>query len=118
MVGAEAEPLRHAGAQRGQRLERLGRGADEDRRAGVLPAGHGPRDVMLALDRRAAVHADDGLPDHDARIWYTDVKPVSKPLRAARRYSRHTRTRSGPASRIASSRFSSSARAHRRSVSA
>ena len=69
VVVAEPEPFRHAGAHRGQRLERLGRGADEDRRAEVLPAGHRPRDAMLALDRRAAVHADDGLPGHDARIW-------------------------------------------------
>jgi hypothetical protein len=35
----------------------------------VISPGDRPGDAMLALDRRAAVHADDGLADHDARIW-------------------------------------------------
>jgi hypothetical protein len=70
MVGAEAEALRQPGAHRGQRLERLRRRAEEHRRTEVLAAAaERPCDAMLALDRRAAVDADDGLPGHDARIW-------------------------------------------------
>ena len=52
------------------------------------------------------------------RTWYSPVKPVSKPLRAARRYSRHTRTRSGPPRRSASARLESNRSAQCLSVSA
>jgi hypothetical protein len=70
MVRAQPEALGHARLQPGQRLERLGRGADEHRGPGLaLAVGHRPGDAVLALDRRAPVHAHDGLPDHDARTW-------------------------------------------------
>ena len=67
MVGAEAEAVGHAAAHPGQRLKRLRRGANEDRRPELLAAGHRPRHAVLALDRRAAVDADDDLAVHDAR---------------------------------------------------
>jgi hypothetical protein len=70
VVGAEAEAVGNAAAHPGQRLERLGRRADDHLRARVvLAAAQRPRDAVLALDRRAAVDADDGLPGHDARTW-------------------------------------------------
>ena len=37
--------------------------------AGPPRRGHRPGHAMLALDPRAAMHADDGLADHDARTW-------------------------------------------------
>jgi hypothetical protein len=53
-----------------------------------------------------------------ATIWKIDVKPLSNPRRAARRYSRQTLIRSGPASDSARSACSSRLRAHSRSVRA
>ena len=53
-----------------------------------------------------------------ARTWYTDVKPLSNPRRAARRYTRQTRMRSAPASACASAARDSRRRVHSRSVRA
>ena len=72
MVGAEAEALGHAA---GAPPESAWNGLAAERTKTDGPSSSAgraterPRDAMLALDRRTAVHADDGLADHDARTW-------------------------------------------------
>ena len=74
-------------------------------------------DLAQALEATAGGVARRARAAHGAReraqaglrafSWYTDVYPTSKPWRAARRYSRQTRSRCAPASRSASTRCSS-----------
>ena len=57
MAIVEAEALEHAGAHGGQRLQRLGRRAQEGLLV-VIAVGQPPHEAVLALDATAALDDD------------------------------------------------------------